>query len=450
MNAHSFSPKTSLIRAGVLLMMAGMLWAGCESTGERGGKKDREYFEAVQNDPGDAEARFNLGLTYEALGNIEDARKEFQKTLELNPLHERAHFSLAALNFRARDYEAALEEYRRVTRIDPASAEAHSNIGALYHLTGRHPKEIAEYEEAVRLKPDFANAHFNLSVAYDEADQGKSAVRHMKIAEQLLQEIKRGEENRGMLRLARENLQAYAKKYNLPPANLEGNISSPGAFTVSAKIFSFKKVIEKNPGNIMARFKLGSIYYHQGRYEEAIREFQEVTRLYKNAVTAYNNLAGIYIEMNRYQDAIHSLNQALEINPGFTVVLINLGKTYQLAGRWQEAGNALEKALRIQPANTDLLFGLASLNFKRERFQDSVDVLNRILRLEPGHADAHFAMSLAYDKLGQGEQAIEHAKIAEKYFTDRHNSFMMDQCKKTLALFYKRYGSLSWRASRIP
>ena len=56
-----------------------------------------EFKKAIQDDPGDAEAYYNLGVVYETKNMKKEAKEAFSKALELNPKHKLAEQHLSKL-----------------------------------------------------------------------------------------------------------------------------------------------------------------------------------------------------------------------------------------------------------------------------------------------------------------------------------------------------------------
>ncbi|MCL6518811.1 MAG: tetratricopeptide repeat protein [Armatimonadetes bacterium] len=59
----------------------------------------------------------------------------------------------------------AMKEYQEAIRIDPTFAEAHSNLGVILKELGKLDEAIGEYRKAIRLDPTLGEAHNNLAIA---------------------------------------------------------------------------------------------------------------------------------------------------------------------------------------------------------------------------------------------------------------------------------------------
>lgn len=105
---------------------------------------------ALKLDPELPEAHFRLGLTYDALGEEQEAEGAYKK---------------------------AVETYKKYLSIDENEddAEAHYNLGQTYYGLHLHTEAVREYREAIKIKPDDAAIHYDLGLAlmrlaqYDQA-----------------------------------------------------------------------------------------------------------------------------------------------------------------------------------------------------------------------------------------------------------------------------------------
>ena len=131
---------------------------------------------AVKQNKEDADAWHYLGLALNRDGKAKDARKAFQKSVELRPKFAPAHVGLAYTLLIANKSREAEQEARHALALDSRSAESHYIIGVAQLRDGNLPSALGQARTALNINPAFAaalllksQALFNLYVKEYEA-----------------------------------------------------------------------------------------------------------------------------------------------------------------------------------------------------------------------------------------------------------------------------------------
>jgi serine/threonine protein kinase len=120
------------------------------------------YREAINLDPGYADAHNGLGRALRKLGRNSEAETEFREAIHLSPGHARAYNNLGNVLCDRHRYSEAEAAFRHAILLDPGYANAHNGLGnALYRLNQYRQAEAA-YREAIRLDPNNPYAEENL------------------------------------------------------------------------------------------------------------------------------------------------------------------------------------------------------------------------------------------------------------------------------------------------
>ena len=125
-----------------------------------------KYRKAVEAQPEDEDAHFNLGIALTRAGKIPEAKKEYEKALELFPDYAEAHNNLGNILKNEKDYAGAIEHFKKAIVALPDNPSAQNNYGTALALQGNVNEAVAHFSEAVRLKPDYLEARVNLANAY--------------------------------------------------------------------------------------------------------------------------------------------------------------------------------------------------------------------------------------------------------------------------------------------
>ena len=131
---------------------------------------------AIDNDL--AEAHVSLGLLHGADLNLNAAKREFERAIELNPNYATAHYFLglevlAPLG----QLDQAVVELKRAVELDPFSVIMNTNFGLCYILARRYPEAIAQLRKATELDPNFGQTHVFLGHALEVSGDSAGAIR---------------------------------------------------------------------------------------------------------------------------------------------------------------------------------------------------------------------------------------------------------------------------------
>jgi Flp pilus assembly protein TadD len=172
-----------------------------------------------------------------------------------------------------RQLDAAVSKLVAAVALHPNYAEAYNLLGVCYDEQGRYSLAQEEYKKAVKLEP--VNARFlnNLGYSYYLAGDDKQAVKYYQKALRFTPDDKRIFNNLGL---------AYGRR---------------GDFGKARE--SFVKAV----GEQGARLNLGYIYSQQGRYQQAIEQFEAALYAQPNSLVAVSSLAQLYDRVGRVREA---------------------------------------------------------------------------------------------------------------------------------------------------
>lgn len=130
-------------------------------SGDAGGAESC-FRQAVQLDPGFAEAYANLGLLAERHDALA-AEGHYRHSIELDPSYPQMHLNLGVLLASQKRFAEAELCYAQAIVRAPESPAGWSNLGVLYACTKREAEAEKCYRTAISLDSSYRNAIFNLS-----------------------------------------------------------------------------------------------------------------------------------------------------------------------------------------------------------------------------------------------------------------------------------------------
>ncbi len=109
--------------------------------------------EAYRQAPTSAVILNKLGIAYNHLLALDEARKDYEKALLIRPDYPQALNNLGAADFLERRYKEAIKLYRRAFKLMPDSAVIAANLGTAYFARGKYQDGLEAYQTAFRLNP---------------------------------------------------------------------------------------------------------------------------------------------------------------------------------------------------------------------------------------------------------------------------------------------------------
>lgn len=97
------------------------------------------------------------------MNNIEEATKQLQVSLDLDPNQADVYFTLGNVADRQGDKEKAMEHWTKSLAIDAAQPQLHDTLAKVYYQQGRLDQVIEHWIQAARLQPDNAQIQNNLA-----------------------------------------------------------------------------------------------------------------------------------------------------------------------------------------------------------------------------------------------------------------------------------------------
>jgi adenylate cyclase len=150
-------------------------------------KKARQaVMKALAIDPMLAEAHAALGyVKFRIDWNWSDAKKEFEKAIELQPGYAPAH-EWNALFLAVQDkLDEALVEMNKAYVLDPMSASVNNGLARLYYFRNDTANCFLQLKKAFEIEPDYAEGHFTAGMAYLKAKKYSDSERELKRALEL-------------------------------------------------------------------------------------------------------------------------------------------------------------------------------------------------------------------------------------------------------------------------
>jgi tetratricopeptide (TPR) repeat protein len=115
----------------------------------------------------------------------QQAEKEFEAELALNPRDSNSDYMLGQIYWLRTNAGTAVQHYVRSLEFRPDFVEAHIAVGKVLMTQGELENALAHFADAARLEPKNEAAHYRLAQVYRELGRFEEANREQAVFEQL-------------------------------------------------------------------------------------------------------------------------------------------------------------------------------------------------------------------------------------------------------------------------
>ena len=171
-------------------------------------------------------------------------------------------------------------------------------------------------------------------------------------------------------------------------------------------------VLSTTGESLFARNNLGNALAVQGRFEEAIDQFQRALRIDPNDPDATYNLGNALAQQGNFEVAGKQLQHALEINPGNAMAAYDLGNVRARQGRFEEAIDQFQRALKIDPRLTRAHYNVGSLLSQQGKLDEAITHFRQVMLLAPEDGRPPYHLGQIFSRQGKFDEAIRHYRLA--------------------------------------
>jgi len=133
--------------------------------------------------------RLLLSKTSPSPAEAEEAKKEMQQELEVDPSNAGAEYVLGEMARQSQQWDEAIQHFSRAAKLDAGFGDAFVGLGASLVSAKRFADAVPPLETAVSLEPRNPNAHYQLAVAYSRSGRKEDADREFDVHKKLTREL---------------------------------------------------------------------------------------------------------------------------------------------------------------------------------------------------------------------------------------------------------------------
>ncbi|RXK81343.1 tetratricopeptide repeat protein [Filimonas effusa] len=171
-----------------------------------------------------------------------------------------------------------------------------------------------------------------------------------------------------------------------------------------------QKIIEEQPYNELAWFNLAASYQGLKLYEKSIDAYQFAIAIDEKFDYAYRNMGDAFIRLRKYKEAIEALEKVLELSRPEEVIFEAIGHCYHRLSNFAQARFHYRKASHMNPEDSKLQYKIALTYINESQWDSAVKHLDNAMRIQKTVPEYNLAM-------GQCKMEQEKYKEAIVFFS---------------------------------
>lgn len=305
--------------------------------------------------PENKEIVYARGIIRQELSQYELAIEDYQQALMLpNGETQTAFFKM----------EQGGNMTSGIATLSTMEADIWNNIGQCYSGLGEYANAIDAFNKGIEVDNAALDIYVNRAIAYEKNANFQAAISDYTLVLSQLPDHP----------VASFNL-LNLEKYNAPDAD---HINALNIFIV------------ENPSNSEGYELRGLHYFETKKYDLALKDFQEASRINPENINIQFNLALTFARSNNLHDAETIFLQIIETDPGHSGAYFNLGNLLFRKSQYKDAISYFTLAHQLNPANKLILYNRALAYFESGQKQMACTDMQTVMKADKELANSFY------------------------------------------------------------
>lgn len=337
----------------------------------------------VSRTPANAVLRFNLGRAQLALGQVDQARTQFEEAAKLQKDYILPRLALAQLHYLYRgDWGQSLQYANEVLQLDPRNLTARLVRSSALAAVGNRDQARADLAETIKAYPNSREAHIQVGI--------------LDLAEKRYKEAE----------------VTFSKLYQDNPDDLRALMALSETYALQEQYPKAIQLVQKesanHPERLELRLALGNLAYRSQNYDLAIEHYLALVKSRPNAGDVYLRLGEVYRKKGDPKAAIDAFRKAKELRPNDPAPQLQLALLLDAEGQHEQARPMYEQILKLQPDHPIALNNLAYMMAQDgQNLDEALKLAERAKQKLPDNPDVSDTLGWIYIKKNLSDNAIQ-------------------------------------------
>lgn len=169
-----------------------------------------------------------------------------------------------------------------------------------------------------------------------------------------------------------------------------------------------EKIIDEYPYNELAWFNLAAAYQGLKLYEKAIDAYKYAVTIEEKFDYAYRNMGDAYIRLRKYKEAIEALEKVNELAKPEPVIFEAIGHCYDRLKNFAQARFNYRKASHLRQDDSKLFYKIACTYFSEEQWESCIKQLDTAMKIHKLRPEYNLLAGECKMHLGMFKDAVQY------------------------------------------
>lgn len=169
-----------------------------------------------------------------------------------------------------------------------------------------------------------------------------------------------------------------------------------------------QQIIDEYPYNELAWFNLAAAYQGLKLYEKAIDAYKYAIAIEEKFDYAYRNMGDAYIRLRKYKLAIEALEKVTELSKPEVVIYEAIGHCYDRLKNFAEARFYYRKASHLNQDDGKIFYKIACTYYNEQQWESCMKQLEHAIRIHKPQPEYNLLMGECKMELGLYKDAVQY------------------------------------------